>query len=104
MKIADFIALGLIWLLLALFIVEFESRVSNDTQLPTVATMTQALVAQNKVSESLDRGDFVQACADQRESNKMLSMLDALPDLIIKGQIMEKLICEVSKQKQGEVI
>ena len=103
MKIADFIALGLIWLLLALFIVEFESRVSNDTQLPTVATMTQALVAQNKVSESLDRGDFVQACADQRESNKMLSMLDALPDLIIKGQIMEKLICAVSKQKQGEV-
>ena len=104
MKIADFIALGLIWLLLALFIVEFESRVSNGTQLPTVATMTQALVAQNKVSESLDRGDFVQACADQRESNKMLSMLNAMPDFIIKGQIMEKLFCAVSKQKQGEVI
>jgi len=104
MRTGDFIALTIIWILLALFIVEFESRVSSDTQLPTVATMTQALVAQNKVSQSLDRGDFVQACADQKESNKILSMLKAMPDLIRQGQIMEKLICAVSKQKQGEVI
>ena len=62
-----------------------------------------ALTAQNKVSESLDRGDFVQACADQKESNKILSMLKAMPDLIQQGQIMERLICAVSKQKQGEV-
>lgn len=102
MRTGDFIALTIIWILLALFIVEFESRVSN-TQLPTVTNMSMALTAQNKVSESLDRGDFVQACADQKESNKILSMLKAMPDLIQQGQIMERLICAVSKQKQGEV-
>ena len=102
MRTGDFIALTIIWILLALFIVEFESRVSN-TQLPTVTNMSMALIAQNKVSESLDRGDFVQACVDQKESNKILSMLKAMPDLIQQGQIMERLICAVSKQKQGEV-
>ena len=45
----------------------------------------------------------MQACADQKESNKILSMLKAMPDLIQQGQIMERLICAVSKQKQGEV-
>ena len=102
MRIGDIIALIIIWTLLALFIVEFESRVNVDQ--PPIADMALALTAQNKVSESLDRGDFVQACADQKESNKILSMLKAMPDLIRQGQIMERLICAVSKQKQqGEV-
>ena len=104
MRFGDFIALTIIWILLALFIVEFESRVNVDQ--PPIADMALALTAQAKVSESLDRGDFVQACADQKESNKILSMLEAMPDLIRQGQIMERLICAValSKQKQGEVI
>lgn len=102
MRIGDIIALIIVWILLALFIVEFESRVNVDQ--PPIADMALALTAQNKVSESLDRGDFVQACADQKESNKILSMLKAMPDLIRQGQIMERLICAVSKQKQqGEV-
>ena len=86
----------------SVMVVEFESRVNVDQ--PPIADMALALTAQNKVSESLDRGDFVQACADQKESNKILSMLKAMPDLIRQGQIMERLICAVSKQKQqGEV-
>ena len=102
MRFGDIIALIIVWILLALFIVEFESRVNVDQ--PPIADMALALTAQNKVSESLDRGDFVQACADQKESNKILSMLKAMPDLIRQGQIMERLICAVSKQKQqGEV-
>ena len=102
MRIGDIIALIIVWILLALFIVEFESRVNVDQ--PPIADMALALTAQNKVSESLDRGDFVQACADQKESNKILSMLKAMPDLIRQGQTMERLICAISKQKQqGEV-
>lgn len=103
MRFGDFIALIILWTLLALFIVEFQSRVSN-AEIPTMSSMTMALVAQNKVTDALDRKDFAQACAAQRESNNMLSALGTMPDLIIKGRIMEKLICELAKQKQGEVI
>lgn len=101
MRFGDFIALIIIWSLLAVFIVKFESRVNADQ--PPIASMALALTAQNKVQKSLEKGDFVSACIDQKISNNILSMIDAMPDLIIKGKIMERLICQMAQRKQGEL-